>query len=114
MSAPASLVLDAEHHRMVVPEVGEWTVKAVHHRLGGDVDVILGWRSTGRRELRFHGFRRDSGEWIQLAGTWSSAPAAEHAACRATRRQVFVNRYVIPLLDVAADLADSPTPGEVP
>jgi excisionase family DNA binding protein len=98
-------VLDADAGTMSTP-YGRWTIAAKHTRAGGDVDVVLARRPPGALEAAHYAFRRDEGEWTQLAGAWTDIAAAIKEAARTLDRQVFTATYVIPLLNVAAGLDD--------
>lgn len=99
--------LDVEAGALFTP-YGFWSIAAKHTRPGGDVDVILTRRQKGAPGASLFAFRRDEGEWIQLAGAWTDLDAAVEEAARTTARQVFAARYLIPLLDAAAEMPDIP------
>ncbi|MEV0831519.1 hypothetical protein, partial [Nonomuraea rubra] len=76
-------------------------------RPGGDVDVILAFRPIGSSDRRHYAFRR--GEyWTQLVGAWAHRYQAIPAAARETQTQVLTHRALIPLLELALNLADFP------
>jgi len=86
---------------------GVWKIEAKHHRLGGDVDVILSFCLTGSDDKRYYGFRR-SEHWTQLVGAWGRRSDAIPAVARETQTQVLTHRALIPLLDFALKLEDFP------
>jgi hypothetical protein len=99
-AAPAGAVLLESRYSLVTTAEGVWQLLELHHRPGGDTDLIA--LSLGPRSSIYHGFRHspDSG-WRQLDGGWQSCRGARTGVEQAAGGRPVVDEPLLALLNNA-------------
>ncbi|MEV4096919.1 hypothetical protein [Streptosporangium saharense] len=105
--------VDLQTRTLTTPR-GVWTITAKLTRPDGGADVILRFIATGNRAGLHFGYRRlPTGEWTHLTGAYSERTKALTGFTGKTAKQQGELRYrdLVPLLEIAAELADFPETG---